>query len=246
MKNTIFIVEGQKDEPRFLKKMWKLYFRDDMEVYSYNTNIHVLIDALFANGNVIDRDVDIIRHLKDRERDAEKIAILSMKYVNIFLVFDMDPHDQKTDIGKLRTMLSFFGDPTDNGKLYLNYPMLESYKHLKHLNDPEFAERKIKVSDVCNYKRIVGEECCAELENLGAYTQDVFKILALMHLKKANRVLGGNFGLPSKRQFLSWTGEEILDTQRAVIEGEQSLFVLNTCLFNIVDHRPSDFLSDTE
>lgn len=39
-----------------------------------------------------------------------------------------------------------FEDSTDMGKLYLNYPMIESYLHLKSIPDEEYINRKIPVS----------------------------------------------------------------------------------------------------
>ena len=39
-----------------------------------------------------------------------------------------------------------FVDAADMGRLYINYPMIESYQHLCRLPDDDFAERKIPVS----------------------------------------------------------------------------------------------------
>ena len=43
-------------------------------------------------------------------------------------------------------MQNFFIDAADMGKLYINYPMIESYQHLQSLPDNDYAERKIPVS----------------------------------------------------------------------------------------------------
>ena len=50
------------------------------------------------------------------------------------------------------------------GKLYINYPMIESYQHLKAVPDYEYAERKIAVSlqPGSKYKELVGKESIIE------------------------------------------------------------------------------------
>lgn len=57
-------------------------------------------------------------------------------------------------------MQKFFTDATDMGKLYINYPMIESYKHLKKLPDYDYSERKIPVSlqPGKKYKALVDHE----------------------------------------------------------------------------------------
>ena len=40
----------------------------------------------------------------------------------------------------LSEMLEYFDDETGNGKLYVNYPMVESLKYTKELPDEHYAE----------------------------------------------------------------------------------------------------------
>ena len=57
-----------------------------------------------------------------------------------------------------------FADLTDMGKLYLNYPMIESYLHLKSIPDEEYINRKIPVSlqPGDKYKGVVKSESVIE------------------------------------------------------------------------------------
>ena len=49
---------------------------------------------------------------------------------------------------------------TDMGKLYINYPMIESYQHFKSIPDCEFEDRKVPVSlqPGKRYKELVKRE----------------------------------------------------------------------------------------
>jgi len=241
MKNVLFIAEGEKDEPLFITKMCREFRGDSVTVYSYRTNIHILIAGLFGKDG-LDEDIDLMSHLISREKDNVQKEILRKRFTDVFLVFDMDPQDTRIETDKIERMLSFFSDSADNGKLYLNYPMLESYKHLRTLNDPEFGERKVPLSEIRVYKQTAGKECHRHLRDVNKYTKMTFKALALMHLKKANRLIGNGFVLPSKEEFLSRNGTEILREQDREMKETASIYVLNTSLFNIIDYNPSEFL----
>jgi len=243
MSNTLFITEGSRTEPKFLENIWKKYRKDSVEIYSYKTNIHVLIGEIF-HGDQIDEDLDLLQYLISREKDISEKKKLQRRFTDIFLVFDMDMHDQRADMGRLGTMLRVFNDSADDGKLYVNYPMLESYRHLKSLDDKEFKERAVEVSRFPEYKCIVGMECCNNLKNIDDYDLRTFQTIILLHLKKANFILNGVYELPSVKEFESWEGADILKMQQKKMEKDGSVYVLNTSLFNVVDYRPSDFLSE--
>jgi hypothetical protein len=75
-------------------------------------------------------------------------------------VFDYERHDTKFSEDKILAMQRYFADAADNGKLYINYPMIEAYQHLKSLPDDDYAERKIPVSlqPGRQYKALVNHE----------------------------------------------------------------------------------------
>lgn len=54
-------------------------------------------------------------------------------------------------------MLAYFNDETANGKLYINYPMIESIKYHKELPDAQFVDYTIARSDCKQFKSIAHE-----------------------------------------------------------------------------------------
>jgi hypothetical protein len=241
MSNTLFITEGSRAEPRFLESLWKNYREDKIEIYSYKTHIHALMGKIFS-GDTIDEDIDLLQHLISREDDPHERKKLQRPFTDIFLVFDMDMHVRSADISRLESMLTFFNDSANDGKLYINYPMLESFRHLRSLDDAEFKDRCVATQKFSDYKRIVGEECHRSLTDVKKYNTDIFRALIGMHLKKANYILNGKFELPSAEDFRSWEGADILREQERRMKEDRTVFVLNTSLFNAVDYRPGDFL----
>jgi hypothetical protein len=76
------------------------------------------------------------------------------------LAFDYERHDPNFSETKIMGMQKAFFDATDMGKLYINYPMIESYQHLKSIPDFAFSERMVPVSlkPGSKYKELVRKE----------------------------------------------------------------------------------------
>jgi len=242
-KSVLYIVEGIKDEKRLIERMWnRLSEGAPPHAYHYyGTNIHVLINALFENGT-LDSDLDILKTLASREKDEDRKRILLNKYTDVFLVFDFDPQDNSTenDLSKIGELLRHFNDSSDSGKLYLNYPMIEAYRHISYLEDPEFYGKKISIEDCHRYKEIVGNE--SFLKEPSKCTAYMMRSITLMHLKKANLLINGNNKLPTVDEYDLWDNTCLFKIQCELFTNEGMIFVLNTSVFNMVDYSPSLFL----
>ena len=84
------------------------------EVYSYDTNIHILAQELTKEG-VIDDFLDINLVLREKETDPKLREMLSKNFSDIFLIFDFDPQHNYPSFNKVQTLLDYF---TDSGFLY--------------------------------------------------------------------------------------------------------------------------------
>ncbi len=85
-------------------------------------------------------------------------------FTNIILIFDYEHHDPKFDEEKILKMQRYFTESTDVGKLYINYPMIESYRHLMQIPDDKYEDRKISVSlqPGIQYKQLVKDTIVAK------------------------------------------------------------------------------------
>ena len=74
---VLFIVEGESDEVRFLKRMFHTCFSNqNYEIYSYKTNIHVLAQLLFQEYPDFESDeIDIKLVLRSLEENEHKISM---------------------------------------------------------------------------------------------------------------------------------------------------------------------------
>lgn len=242
-KKLLFITEGETDEPKFIDKVFKkCYPNIEYDYYSYSTTIHTLVKLIFDRNGKIDAYLDIQRVLKENEKVEYKRKILSQIYTDIILVFDFEPHYEKPEFEKILKMLYYFNDSTDNGKLYINYPMMQSYRHIMKYpeEDVEFKDRKVKSKDGASYKEIVNSESC--IKNLNKYNFPLIMKIVGYQLKKANYILNNDYEIPTNENFYNINLSKIYEIQCNKNKAYGWIYVLNTFVFNIIEYNPKILL----
>lgn len=148
----LFVVEGAVAEAKFLKEFHEFVpIEMSEEIVTYKTNIYQLYNSLFAEGE----GADLIRVLKEREKDPSRKSLLNQPFTEIYLLFDYDLHDSQYSDEKIVELMDYFDNSTENGLLLLNYPMLESYRHLRRIPDVAYRYRAVRFDDCFHYKFIV-------------------------------------------------------------------------------------------
>lgn len=130
------------------------------DVWIYGTNIYQLYEDIIAEYDMDWDEMDIDLPFVISKKKHFSPVRYKEDFVNIILVFDYEHHDPNFSEEKILRMQKYFSDAADSGRLYLNYPMIESYQHLKALPDGEYEERKIPVSlqPGSQYKELVRNE----------------------------------------------------------------------------------------
>ncbi len=241
-RDVLFIVEGAVDEPAFFSKMFSICFPDAFAFYTYKTNVHVLATRLEMDyPDFDDGSVDILRMLRSYETDDQQKNILNHSYTDIFMVFDFEPHEVRSNFATIRRMIQYFNESTDQGKMFINYPMMQSYKHFNRLPDPSFCTLSVDVNECWNYKERVGK--VSKYSDLTKYDYQTLIALTVHHLRKANFVICGRYEAPSELAFLKWSGLEIYDRQYEHFVQHSEIYVLNTSIFILIDFKPTAFFS---
>ncbi len=148
---SLLIVEGHHEKNKLFWLILKCFPEINInmdEIWIYGTNIYQLYNDIvkeygeeWAEGN---EDIDL-PFVISKKQYPDKLRYKE-DFTNIVLVFDYERHDTYFSEEKILGMQRCFVDATDMGRLYINYPMIESYQHLCQLPDDDFAERKISVS----------------------------------------------------------------------------------------------------
>jgi len=242
-KKILLIVEGEKAEPKIFKKLLSEYTLD-FEIYCFGTNIYSLYKIMKDNDFNVNIK-DILIELQPEQRD-----ILSNTFVYTYLIFDLDPHHTKKDdsrtieeivkdnIIKVKKMAEYFIDETDPtiGKLYINYPMMESYKDCDSTFDENYAFKTTKLSDIKGYKNIVSTRKMSNIR-IDKYQKSDFSNLIAQNIYKLNYIFSKNWGKLKYESYLSLSeAKNLLNKQSEIINENQFVFVINTSLFIVVDY----------
>lgn len=128
---TLVLVEGIDDKDPFLKSIChtfpELNIDYEADVFTFNTNLGKLYKDLVEEygSDFVDLDVDLPVLLS--RKYSQLAGLRKTNFKNILLFFDYDCHDPQFTEEKIQKLQALFSDPSDNGQLYINYPMLESY-----------------------------------------------------------------------------------------------------------------------
>ena len=148
---SLLIVEGKHERDELFWGLFKCFPEMNIDIdniWIYGTNIYKLYEDIVKEyGNdwaKVEMDVDLPFVISKKEHP--ETIYYGNDFTNIILVFDYERHDPSFSEEKILEMQHCFNDSTDMGQLYLNYPMIESYMHLKSIPDEEYINRKIPVS----------------------------------------------------------------------------------------------------
>lgn len=200
MKNNdllLFVVEGEKREKDLFGFLSSTFFARTGKIVPVivpaEMNIYMLYSILEEDGFYS----DIVEILRERVPDA-KTTLRGLQrddFSGVYLFFDFDGHANNLGKDKKGThrdavleMLRFFSDPTEQGKLYLSFPMIEAFRDFVNgacipaqghcfIDEKSFAAYK-NLTSVSNYLQI------------SKYTFPVWRLLAEVYVKRVCCMLG--------------------------------------------------------
>ena len=219
----LFVFEGEKSEPVIFDSIEKLFLSgEELRIVKCGFDLPTLYSKLK------EYDEDLFRSLPLKENgiiipEGKRIDTL---FSQVFLFFDYDFQNrmglEKLN-GILDEMLEFFGDETENGKLYINYPMVESLKYTKEMPDDDYykyvATRQECVDHMFkgNAEKFaysaVKAYCFIDLAKTDkALVLSNWENLKLQNVMKANYLMTGNNAMPDDKQTINQPG--IFDAQK--------------------------------
>lgn len=221
----LFVFEGNRAESKYVEKLEQNFLGERISVKCvYDAEIYQLYKSLEKE----DLDFDVVELLKERSKEnAELLKNYTRdSFAYIYLFFDYDAHSTLADDNKIMEMLKFFNNETDNGKLYISYPMVEAIRHYKDLYS--FKDLTVKCkranctykddckdADMCmkepHYKEFSASDCRPYLCNINKYTNDVWQELIYAHVSKMNYLVNEQFAFPEKTEWQSTIFEKQLE-----------------------------------
>ncbi len=234
----LVLVEGGKTDYKLMTHLFDVYkISDRHEIVSYDTNIYALYDDMFCDGNP--EMIDILQNLKEREKDSNRKELFNDRYSDVLLIFDLDPQDDRFSADKILKMAAFFTESSDMGKLYLNYPMVEAFYHMKTIPDYDYNTYFATKEELSggNYKTRVNRENRNHDYRKFAVNKSECDIVIRQNIEKAFLMLNSYNG--ERNGSIAPDGVDILKAQMKLYESTMCVFVLCTCVFYIVDYNPN-------
>ncbi|MGI6224238.1 MAG: hypothetical protein ACOYJG_11595 [Prevotella sp.] len=224
----LFVFEGPKGEVRCFDTIRELFFPKDSSTFKcvYKSNIYSLYKKL-SEYDVFDGDalshsgetVAILNEILMKQNDTTLQGVKEDDVSEIYLFFDYDFQDSRHTLEennkRVSEMLDYFSDETENGKLYINYPMVESLFYTKELPDNNYWKYCVKREDCHDkkFKRTSREFCAYHSDNYILLTEQEFsneekkrkaitrvfpnwKALITMNVEKANYIVNSLNELP--------------------------------------------------
>ncbi|MCJ8270358.1 MAG: hypothetical protein MJK04_13265, partial [Psychrosphaera sp.] len=209
----LFIFEGEKTEKRLVDNLRQHFLNeDDTIIYaSFNTHIYKLYQEIEGYD---DENVDTVEVLLDvlraKKTNTAHLTDVSRRNVSqVYLFFDYDGHDTSASDEVISKMLAHFDDETENGKLYISYPMVEAIKHIHQ--EVGFETVCVEAKTNVGYKALASNNCDPCYNQVGRYTKEQWQTLIGEHCKKLDYLMSSQFTLPTQY----FAQDEIFDQQLA-------------------------------
>ena len=168
---SLFVVEGYHEKNTLIKLLLNSFPEIDIEeddIIIYGTNIYILYDDIVKEYLEDWDSVDVdLTYIVSKKRGYD-VLLNKSDFNNIVLIFDYERHDPKFSEDKICRLQKYFNNSTDVGKLFINYPMIESYQHFNEWPNESFRNVNIPVmlQPGDKYKKMIKNTKVAKLVNL--------------------------------------------------------------------------------
>lgn len=265
MGKALVIVEGASAETGLFGKLSEV-FGLGIEIFVYGTNIYDLYHIVKRDMDQHEgecllniRDI-LLEKLKVREdhaktdADHQKIEkereILNQDFAYTYLVYDCDiqhhqpgedpPIDELRDrnLPILEAMAKHFSDETDEtvGKLYINYPMIESWRDADSCFDPAYAQAGVSLDEVKRYKEFASQR---KLAGRGLrHSREEFESIVRMMVYKSSLIAGRGWTDCAYEEYReNADAENVLKIEADFMRDKRRISALNTSMFLSVDYK---------
>lgn len=161
-----FIVEGDDREPQIIENISKVFFsHHNFKIISLpaGKNIYMLWNQLKRDNFETDI-IEVVRESNVQSKDALK-GLSRDDFSSVYLLFDFDPHQKNTERNLtediIKQMLESFDNETENGKLYISYPMIEALRDFTDSTCGNGIDCYVPIDQITNYKHKTAEKSAA-------------------------------------------------------------------------------------
>ena len=233
---VLFVFEGAKTERAILKYLTRSFAGFDQEhiVATFNADIYQLYQKISD-----DEFLDIVEIIREKEKsNVEQLeGVIRSDISQVFLFFDYDGHATQSDDKKIKQMLMHFTDESEQGRLYISYPMVEALRHLHA--DVDFKSTSVRAKVDIKYKNVVGKSCAPMMNQMKKWELIKWSEVINTHCSKANFIVHGDYEFPNQ---LIGQEDIFLYQLKKYIEPDELVSVLSAFPVMVLDYYGVDKL----
>lgn len=242
----LFVVEGESRDFRFVNEMTRCFLKGRYKTKVINLpaaqNIYMLYQKLVED----DFETDVVEVLRDTVKEASKILenISRQDIDEVYLFFDYDIHQNnlKLDFKPatiIADMLKNFDNETENGRLYISYPMVEALYDYRVKECLAFSNCFINLNKVKDYKNISS----SKNPNAGnMFEIDEWKDVINIFYLKIKCLFNLDF-LDYKTYKENVSPENIYKLEKYIVESNNQVFILSAFPEFLLDYFKVNFFN---
>ena len=238
---TLLIVEGNHEKNELFWLVFKCFPEVNIDlnnVLIYGTNIYMLYEDIVKmyGDDWVEEEIDVdLPFVISKKKTPDNVRYKS-DFTKILLVFDYERHDTNFSERKITQMQRKFSDVTDMGQLYINYPMMESFRYCNTFDDDQYLSATIPIAMLGKFKSLASQMKLSGIA-VTEYKKEDFIKLMQMNIKRLKNLSEDCPNILSYQTYQSISvAQEIAAKQYDIVQDKQELWVLNTCLFLILDY----------
>lgn len=248
-KDTIaFIVEGEAREPLIIQNISNIYFKhSNFQIITLpaGQNIYMLWQTLQED----DFETDIIEVLRESSKELQKILAPYTRdnFSEVYLFFDYDGHQnnlttEERSLDTVMRMLEDFDNETENGKLYISYPMVEALRDFYPQQCGSQTGCFCQLCEFANYKDTSASgECYTDFRK---YSFEIWQMLISTFIMKVSCLLEQEKCISFEEYRMKVTPITIYEYQNTYINLDQ-IFILSAFPEFLLDYFKQDFWNKT-
>lgn len=238
---VLFVLEGEQPEGNIVARLQKAFpeeladLSSDLVKIVFSSNIYSLYGKLKDDDGFL----DVVEVLKEQHKEDKELQDLDRESVSqVFLFFDLDIHKQPIgeSCDQLNELVQFFDNETENGKLFLSYPMVEAINICDFENGLMSDDRKLFCIDKCvddGFKRFANDLNRDSKTICRANSRENWLIICKANYEKAQWLMKLPTGTLSLEQMQQPT---ILQHQQVLIKNEGVVATLSAFPFFLLEY----------
>jgi hypothetical protein len=246
-KQIAVIVEGVKREKGYWNSIEKVYFAGTslkIVPLSANGNLYMIWQQIQEDDNETDI-IEVIRELSSTGRAALE-GYKRDDFQEVYLFFDYDPQQKNLGLNEedmaaiLEQMVQTFNNETENGKLYISYPMSEALRDTDGISCVPLTACLISRDQLARYKQ--NSAVAGMFTDPRKYDLKIWNLFISVFLKRCLCLFKQE---NSEESILSWFKSSvnnltILEKENALYQTYQKVFVLSAFPEFILDYFPPE------